>query len=153
MKWVITFKPPIKGLHTNIYSMIFIARYANHGVPYVCVYNIYIYIYIYIYIPHRSTESSLNLINDLFISLDNKATCYLVLLDLSSAFDTLNHEILTLRLNEIGIHGQVHSWFMSFFFLRYNKLTHPSIPSLSALMAFHKAPCLVLYFLIFIFYP
>ena len=71
------------------------------------------------YLPHRSTESALNLIiNDLLISLDNKAPCYLVLLNLSSAFDTLNHDILSLRLNEIGIHGQVHSWFMSFLSLR-----------------------------------
>ena len=71
------------------------------------------------YLPHRSTESALNLIiNDLLISLDNKAPCYLVLLDLSSAFDTLNHDILSLRLNEIGIHGHVHSWFMSFLSLR-----------------------------------
>ena len=58
------------------------------------------------------------IVNDLLISLDNKAPCNLVLLDLSSAFDTLNHDILALRLNEIGIHGQVHSWFMSFFSLR-----------------------------------
>ena len=70
-------------------------------------------------LSHRSTESSLNLIiNDLLISLDNKAPCYLVLLDLYNAFDTLNHDILALRLNEIGIHGQVHSWFISFFSLR-----------------------------------
>ena len=46
--------------------------------------------------------------------MDNKASCYLVLLDLSSAFDTLNHMILSYRLREIGIHGQVHNWLMSF---------------------------------------
>ena len=40
--------------------------------------------------------------------------CYLILLDLSSTFDTLDHNILSIRLNEIGIYGQVHSWFMSF---------------------------------------
>ena len=71
------------------------------------------------YLPHRSTESALNLIiNDILLSLNNKSPCYLVLLDLSSAFDTLNHDILALRLNEIGIHGQVHIWFLSFFSLR-----------------------------------
>ena len=46
--------------------------------------------------------------------MDNKASCNLVLLDLSSAFDTLNHRILSHRLREIGIHGQVHNWLMSF---------------------------------------
>ena len=40
-----------------------------------------------------------------------------MLLDLSSDFDTLNHDIIALRLNEIGIHGQLHSWFMLFFSL------------------------------------
>ena len=67
------------------------------------------------YLPHRSTETALtSIINDILISLDNKAPCYIVLLDLSSAFDTLDHNILSSRLNEIGIYGQVHSWFMSF---------------------------------------
>ena len=71
------------------------------------------------YLPHLSTESALHIIiNDLLLSLDNKAPCYHLLLDLSSAFDTLNHDIIALRLNQIGIHGQVHSWFMSFFSLR-----------------------------------
>ena len=37
-----------------------------------------------------------------------------MLLDLSSAFDTLDYNIISNRLNEIGIYGQVHSWFMSF---------------------------------------
>ena len=52
--------------------------------------------------------------NDIILSMDNKASCYLVLLDLSSAFDTLNHRIISYRLREIGIHGQVHNWLMSF---------------------------------------
>ena len=39
---------------------------------------------------------------------------YLVLLNLSSAFDTLDYNILSIGLNEISIHGQIHSWFMYF---------------------------------------
>ena len=67
------------------------------------------------YLYHRSTEIALTLIiNDILIYIDNKATCYLVLVYLSSDFDTLDHNILSIRLNEIGIHGQVHSWFMYF---------------------------------------
>ena len=67
------------------------------------------------YLPHRSTETALTLIiNYILISLDNKAPLYLVLLDLSSAFDTLDHNIFSIRLNEIVIYGQVNSWFMSF---------------------------------------
>ena len=33
---------------------------------------------------------------------------------MSSAFDTLNHRILSYRLCEIVIHGQVQNWLMSF---------------------------------------
>ena len=67
------------------------------------------------YLLNHSTETALNIVfNDIILSMDNKASCYLVLLDLSSAFDTLNHMILSYRLREIGIHGQVHNWLMSF---------------------------------------
>ena len=67
------------------------------------------------YLPSRSTETALNIVfNDIILSMDNKVYCYLVLLDLSSAFDTLNHRILSCRLREIGIHGHVHNWLMSF---------------------------------------
>ena len=61
------------------------------------------------YLPRRSTENFLTLIiNDILIYLDNKSPCYLVLLYLSSTFDTPVHNILSIRINEIGIHGQVH---------------------------------------------
>ena len=37
------------------------------------------------YLPNRSTETSLNnVFNDIILSMDNKASCYLVLLDLST---------------------------------------------------------------------
>ena len=66
-----------------------------------------------VYLPHRNTETALaSIINDILLSLDNRATCYIVLLYLSSAFDNLDHNIISIGLNEIGIHGQVHSWFM-----------------------------------------
>ena len=68
-----------------------------------------------VYLPHHSTEITLTfIINDILIYIGNKAPCYLVLLNLSSAFDTLDYNILSIRLNEINIHGQIHSWFMYF---------------------------------------
>ena len=67
------------------------------------------------YLPHGSTEIALPfIINDIFIYLGNKVPCYLILLNLSSAFDTLDYNILSIGLNEISIHGQIHSWFMYF---------------------------------------
>ena len=67
------------------------------------------------FLPHRSTETSLTLIiNVISIYLDNKTPCYLIILFLYSAFDTLDHTILSIGHNEIGIYCQVHSWFMYF---------------------------------------
>ena len=67
------------------------------------------------YLPHRSTEIALTfIINDILIYLSNKAPCYLVLLNVSSAFDTLDYNIISIVLNEISLHGQIHSWFMYF---------------------------------------
>ena len=38
------------------------------------------------YIPNRSTETAINIVfNDIILSMDNKATYYLVLIDLSIA--------------------------------------------------------------------
>ena len=55
------------------------------------------------YLPRRSTETALTMIiNHILIYLDNQALCYLVLLDLSSAFDTLDHNIISIRLNELA---------------------------------------------------
>ena len=82
------------------------------------------------YLPHRSTGTALTLIiNNILISLD-KAPCYLLLLDLSSDFDTLDHNSCSIRLNEIGIHGQVHSWFMSFVSPRTSSVKNNSSLSL-----------------------
>ena len=67
------------------------------------------------YLPYRSTEIALTLIiNDILVYLDNKVSCYLVLLNLSSDFDTIDYNILSIGLNEINIHGLIHSWFMYF---------------------------------------
>ena len=52
------------------------------------------------------------IINDILIYLDNKAPCYIVLIYLSSNFDILDHNILSIGLNEFEIHCQVKSWFM-----------------------------------------
>ena len=58
------------------------------------------------YLPHTSTESTLTLItSDLLSGLNNNRGTILVLLDMSSAFDTLDHNVLIHRLSAIGITG------------------------------------------------
>ena len=63
------------------------------------------------YRTHYFAETALNIITDtLYISLDSSHYAQLLLLDLSSAFDTLNHNILIERINELGIEGYSLNW-------------------------------------------
>ena len=53
------------------------------------------------YRQHRSTETVLiKVVNDIILALDSGNVTLLSLLDLSSAFDTVDHEILLKRLNQ-----------------------------------------------------
>ena len=89
-------------IYTQLYLIILFICY-EYIIIIICITSITTHYFI---LHHRITESAHNLtINDLLLSLDNKAPCFLVLLDLYSTFDTLNYDILALRLNEIGIHG------------------------------------------------
>uniref|UniRef100_A0A669EXB8 Reverse transcriptase domain-containing protein n=1 Tax=Oreochromis niloticus TaxID=8128 RepID=A0A669EXB8_ORENI len=66
--------------------------------------------------PRHSTETALlRVLNDLFVSTDSGRSVVLVLLDLSSAFDMVDHNILLLRLEHtVGIRGTALNWFKSY---------------------------------------
>ena len=67
------------------------------------------------YIPHKYTESALTLItSDLLSGLNNNRGTILFLLDMSSAFDTLDHNVRIYRLSAIGITGIALNWFTSY---------------------------------------
>ena len=68
------------------------------------------------YKPAHSTETALLKIqNDILLKLDAKQGVILVLLDLSAAFDTIDHDILLQRLETIlGITGTVLKWLSSY---------------------------------------
>ena len=70
----------------------------------------------YGYEKHHSTELLLlKVVNDLYQSFDKNIPSVLVLLDLSAAFDTVDHDkLLEILEREIGIEGVALSWFRSF---------------------------------------
>ena len=65
---------------------------------------------------YRSTETALLKVqNDILMSMDNKQVTLLVLLDLSAAFDIVEHCILlNILQQDFGVVGTALNWFDSF---------------------------------------
>ena len=67
------------------------------------------------YRPSHSVETAIVCIQDDVIrSLDARKHVVLVLLDLSAAFDTINHAILLTELHRIGVQDDAHRWIESY---------------------------------------
>ena len=68
------------------------------------------------YKKHHSTETILvKITNDLLLASDNRSGTVLMMLDLSAAFDTVDHrKLLSILRREIGISGIALTWFESF---------------------------------------
>jgi len=68
------------------------------------------------YKKYHSTETILlKILNNLLISCDENMPSVVLLLDLSAAFDTVDHnKLLEIIYNDIGIRGKAYSWCKSF---------------------------------------
>ena len=63
---------------------------------------------------HSPFMALLNLVDQITNELDNKQFSLGIFIDLSKAFDTLDHEILISKLNHYGIRGTANKWFYSY---------------------------------------
>ena len=59
---------------------------------------------------HSTYIALLKLIDDISEEIDNKNFSIGVFIDLSKAFDTINHDILIKKLNSYGIRGIALEW-------------------------------------------
>ena len=68
------------------------------------------------YKQFHSTETALiKVYNDIMWAMERKGVTNLLPVDLSSAFDTIDHQVLITRLQDlIGVSGTVLSWFTSY---------------------------------------
>jgi hypothetical protein len=65
--------------------------------------------------PKSSTEDALiSIVERLYTNINNKETSIALFLDLSKAFDTIDHAILIKKLESYGIRGFALSWFKSY---------------------------------------
>ncbi len=62
---------------------------------------------------HSTSTSIIKVLNDLMVSLDNKNHSAALFIDLSKAFDLIDHEIWKQRLLSVGLSVNTVGWFVN----------------------------------------
>ena len=90
------------------------------------------------YKTHHSTETALLKVkNDILQSLDKNKVVLLVLLDMSVAFDTIDHGIFLDRIEtRFGITGTAKSWYMSYLNERHTRVSIGNAQSVEHVLRF-----------------
>ena len=90
---------------------------------------------------HSTETALLRVHNDVFVNMDNHSATVLVLLDLSAAFDTIDHSVLFDRMeNIIGIEGTALNWFRSYLGGRSQRIQIGDVISLISVLLLFGVP-------------
>ena len=100
------------------------------------------------FLKNSNTDAIVEFLDYVYSSLDKKQSTLAVYLDFSTAFDTVNHEILLSKLQHHDIRGIMLSWFKSYL---CNRKQYVSVKNSAPLCqtlhwAFRKARCCAQYF-------
>ena len=71
---------------------------------------------------HLTETALINVIDNTLREIDEKSASLLVLLDVTKAFNSLNHNLLLEKLQELGLKASVTSWFSSYPSRRYQRV-------------------------------
>ena len=73
----------------------------------------------------HSTETALiNVADNILKAIDEKSASLLLLLDMSKAFDSLNHNLSLEKLRKLGLKASVIFWFSSYLSTRYQRVRY-----------------------------
>ena len=73
----------------------------------------------------HSTETALiNVADNILKAIDEKSASLLLLLDMSKAFDSLNHNLWLEKLRKLGLKASVIFWFSSYLSTRYQRVRY-----------------------------
>ena len=86
---------------------------------------------------HSTETALLRVHNDIMVAVDGGNAVVLVLLDLSAAFDTIDHDILKQRLRErIGVMGTAPKWFSLYLQNRTQQVSFEDVVSSPSCLSF-----------------
>ena len=71
---------------------------------------------------HLTETALINVIDNALREIDEKSASLLVLLDITKAFNSLNHNLLLEKLQKLGLKASVTSWFSSYPSRRYQRV-------------------------------
>ena len=77
---------------------------------------------------HSTIQATTEFLHDIYLTFENRLPALGVFMDLSKAFDTIDHNILLDKLNFYGIRGVALDWFKSYLgnrkqFVKYQNIS------------------------------